>query len=157
MANFKATVTVNCNISVLKGMRKRYFGIAALLSVLVLTGLSSCKSLGKLSAPEDTGLMITRKYVGNFIEFRHTGPETLDGPNIIWIKTTLEGTYGKISGYGKKCDFKPGERLYLRRTYYSPGITAGYWVYTVENDSLVSYRATDFQHDRKIMIEQWFE
>ncbi len=102
-------------------------------------------------------MIITRKYIGDFIEYRHTGPENYDGPNIIWLKTTQEDRYGKISVYGKKCDFAEGDRLYLRRKFYSPGIVAGYWVYLVENDSSVSYRATDLQHDREVLIRTWFD
>jgi hypothetical protein len=129
----------------------------ALLLMFVAT-LASCSSLRKSSSavPEDD-LIMTRKYVGDFIEYRHTGPENYEGPNIIWIKTTLENQYGKISAYGKKCDFEEGDRLYLRRVYYSPGIVSGYWVYILENDAAVSYRATDLQHDREVFIKTWFE
>ena len=120
--------------------------------------IASCNPLRKSSSsvPEDD-LIITRKYVGDFIEYRHTGPENYEGPNIIWVKTTLEGRYGKISAYGKKCDFVAGDRLYLRRVFYSPGIVSGYWVYILENDSSVNYRATDLQHDREVFIKSWFE
>jgi hypothetical protein len=102
-------------------------------------------------------LFISRKYIGNFVDYRHTGPEDANGPNIIWIKTTMESTFGKISAYGKKCDFSVGEKLYLKRSYYAPGGISGYWVYQVENDSSVYYRATDFQHDHKIAVESWFK
>ena len=126
---------------------------------LILMGLTvSCGSLRKTSATiEEDELIITRKYVGDFIEHRQTGPENYDGPNMIWIKTSMEDVYGKISAYGRKCEFAAGDRLYLRRTFYSPGIVSGYWVYTVENDVSVSYRATDLQHDRAVFIKTWFE
>ncbi|MDZ7633345.1 MAG: hypothetical protein U5L72_02445 [Bacteroidales bacterium] len=45
----------------------------------------------------------------------------------------------------------------MRGTFYSPGIVSGYWVYTVENDASVSYRATDLQHDRAVLVKAWFE
>ena len=127
--------------------------------LLILMGLTvSCGSLRKSSATiEEDELIITRKYVGDFIEHRQTGPENYDGPNMIWIKTSMEDVYGKISAYGRKCEFAAGDRLYLRRTFYSPGIVSGYWVYTVENDASVSYRATDLQHDRAVFIKTWFE
>lgn len=126
------------------------------LILLVLT--ASCSSLRKSSpAIGEDELIITRKYVGDFIEHRQTGPENHDGPNLLWIKTTMEETYGKISAYGKKCEFAAGDRLYLRRTFYSPGIVSGYWVYTIENDSSVIYRATDLQHDRRVYIRSWFD
>jgi hypothetical protein len=127
--------------------------------ILILMGLTvSCGSLRKTSATiEEDELIITRKYVGEFIEHRQTGPENYDGPNMIWIKTSMEDVYGKISAYGRKCEFAAGDRLYLRRTFYSPGIVSGYWVYTVENDASVSYRATDLQHDRAVFIKTWFD
>jgi len=127
--------------------------------LLILMGLTvSCGSLRKPSATiEEDELIITRKYVGDFIEHRQTGPENYDGPNMIWIRTSMEDEYGKISAYGRKCEFTAGDRLYLRRTFYSPGIVSGYWVYTVENDASVSYRATDLQHDRAVFIKAWFE
>jgi hypothetical protein len=129
---------------------------ALLLMLVAMT--ASCSTLRKSTPaiPEDD-LIITRKYVGDFIEYRHTGPENYEGPNIIWIKTTMEDQYGKISAYGRKCDFAAGERLYIRQIFYSPGIVSGYWVYVIENDSDVSYRATDLQHDREVFIKTWFE
>ncbi len=128
------------------------------LLLMLLAVAASCSPLRKgSSALPEEDLIITRKYVGDFIEYRHTGPENYEGPNIIWVKTTMESEFGKISAYGKKCDFAPGDRLYLRRVFYSPGIVSGYWVYIIENDSSVSYRATDLQHDREVFIKAWFE
>lgn len=100
--------------------------------------------------------VVTRKYAGEFLDYRHTGPSTSDGPNIIWIKTSLDKTFGKLSAYGKTCDFKRGDKLYLRRIYYSPGDISGYWVYHIENDSSVFYRLSEFQYDRKIFVESLF-
>ncbi|MDX9772388.1 MAG: hypothetical protein RBT02_03085 [Bacteroidales bacterium] len=129
---------------------------ALLLILTVLT--ASCGSLKKASSDiQDGDLVITRRYVGDYIDHRQTGPENYDGPNIIWIKTSMEDRYGIISAYGKKCDFTEGDRLYLRRIFYSPGIVSGYWVYYIENDASVSYRATDLQHDREVYIKSWFE
>ena len=105
---------------------------------------------------EEEELLIIRKFAGTYLDFRHTGPESYGGPNIIWIKTSMEKIYGKISAYGKNCDFSPGDNLYLKRTFYSPGGISGYWIYEIENDSSVSYRATDLQHDKKVFIETWF-
>ncbi|NLE33618.1 MAG: hypothetical protein GX622_00780 [Bacteroidales bacterium] len=129
----------------------------ALLIMLVLVAASCSTQRKSTSSIQEESLMITRKYVGDFIEYRHTGPENYEGPNIIWVKTTMEGQYGKISAYGRKCDFVEGDRLYLRRVFYSPGIVSGYWVYLLENDASVSYRATDLQHDREVFIKEWFE
>jgi hypothetical protein len=129
---------------------------ALLLIFIVL--MASCGSYRRAS-PDITedDLVITRKYIGNYIDHRITGPENYDGPHIIWIKTSMEDDYGIISAYGRRCDFSEGERLYLRRVFYSPGIVTGYWVYYIENDASVSYRATDLQHDREIYIKSWFE
>ena len=102
-------------------------------------------------------LLISRKYVGNFLDYRQTLSKTEIGPNILWIKTSMENVYGKISAYGKKCEFLIGDKLYLKRTYYNPGGISGYWTYQIENDSSVFYRLTDFQHDRKITVESWFK
>ena len=129
-----------------------------LIFLLVLVLSASCSTSKKASSViQEDELIITRKYVGVFKEYRHTGPENYDGPNIIWIKTSMEDVYGKISAYGKKCEFSEGDRLYLRRVFYSPGIVSGYWVYNIENDASVSYRATDLQHDREVYIKNWFE
>jgi hypothetical protein len=100
--------------------------------------------------------LVTRKYVGDYLDYRHTGPSTSDGPNIIWIKTTLDKTFGKLSAYGKSCDFRKGDKLYLRRIFYSPGDVSGYWVYHIENDSSVYYRLSEFQYDKKVFVETLF-
>ena len=124
-----------------------------LLAFLVL--ISGCSTVKESSFPEDQ-LVVLRKYVGDFIEFRHTGIKDGTGPNIIWIKTSQEEKYGKISAYGKNCDFKPGDRLYLRRILFSPGMVSAFWEYYIENDSLISYKATDFQHDKKTSADILF-
>jgi hypothetical protein len=102
-------------------------------------------------------LFLSRKYAGKFIDYRHSGPTTFNGPNIIWIKTSMESTFGKISAYGKKCRFLAGDNLYLKRTFYNPGGISGYWVYQIENDSSVYYRLTDFQYDHKVVLETLFK
>lgn len=105
---------------------------------------------------EEDELFIIRKYVGRFVDYRHTGPDTYNGPNLIWIKTSMENNYGKISAYGKNCKFSVGDNLYVKRLLYNPGGVSGRWIYQIENDSSVYYRLTDFQHDRKVLIETWF-
>lgn len=101
-------------------------------------------------------LLVSRKYIGSYLDYRHTGPDTYNGPNLIWIKTSMDKTYGKISAYGKKCEFSVGNKLYLKRRFYSPGGVSGYWEYQIENDSSVYYKLTDFQYDRKVYVETWF-
>ena len=109
----------------------------------------------QLNSGEDE-LFITRKYVGSFLDYRYTGPETYAGPNIIWIKTSMDNVYGKFSAYGKNCEFSSGDNLYVKRSYYSPGGIIGYWVYQIENDSSIFYRLTDFQHDKQVLVETLF-
>jgi hypothetical protein len=126
--------------------------------ILVIPYILPPRTLKK-PAPDviEDKLFLSRKYAGKFIDFRHTGPTTFNGPHIIWIKTSMESTFGKISAYGKKCVFSTGDNLYLKRTYFNPGGISGYWVYQIENDSSVFYRLTDFQHDQKVAVESWFK
>jgi hypothetical protein len=125
--------------------------------ILVIPYILPPKTLKKPSPDvlEDK-LFLSRKYAGKFIDYRHTGPTTFNGPNIIWIKTSMESKFGKISAYGKKCVFSAGDNLYLKRTFYNPGGVSGYWVYQIENDSSVFYRLTDFQHDQRVAVDTWF-
>jgi hypothetical protein len=122
-----------------------------LLMILVI----SCATTEKSGILPEDEIFVTRKYIGNFIDYRHTVPETFGGPHLIWIKTTMDSTYGKISAYGKKCKFSPGDRIYLRRTYSTPGVF-GYWEYQIENDSSVYYRASEFQYDNKVLVQNWY-
>ena len=126
---------------------------------LLLTAVFTSCSLFRntFRSDDEDELVVSRRYVGNFVDFRITMSEDIAGQNIIWIKTSFESRTGKISAVGKNCDFRKGERLYLRRTLYDPGIGAGYWIYYIENDSGVAYKATDYQHDRKITTEKMFQ
>jgi hypothetical protein len=116
----------------------------------------------KKSAKRNTEIVIedqfllTRKYIGEFLDYRHTGPETSDGPNIIWIKTSMDKTFGKFSAYGRSCEFTIGDNLYIRRIFYSPGDVTGYWIYQIENDSSIFYRLSEFQYDKKVYVETMF-
>ena len=132
-------------------------GMKKLVSLILLSVFASCGIFKQpASLQEEEEIIILRKYIGLYLDYRHTGPEDLAGTNIIWIKTSMENVYGKVSALGRKCEFTAGERLYVRKTLYDPGIGAGYWVYHVENDSSVYYEATEFQHDRKVNIDTWF-
>jgi hypothetical protein len=118
--------------------------------------LASCASV-KQSGSEEDSLVLTRKYVGNFVEYRQHIPEKLGQPYLIWIKTTMDSTYGKISAFGERCDFKPGDRLYIKRNQVSPGPISTYWEYQIESDDKqVVYKLSEFQHDRKNLIGTWF-
>ena len=100
--------------------------------------------------------LITRKYIGNYLDYRHTGPDTYNGSNLIWIKTSMDKTFGKISAYGKTCEFSVGDKLYLRKLYYSAGNVSGYWIYQIENDSSLYYRVSVYQYDKKVPVETMF-
>ena len=127
--------------------------------ILFLAGLFlivSCAPASKTGPGEDS-LLLTRKYVGNFVEYRQHIPEKLGQPYLIWIKTTMDSTYGKISAFSERCDFKPGDRLYIKRNLVSPGPISTYWEYQIESDdNSIVYRLSDFQHDRKNLIGSWF-
>lgn len=129
-------------------------GTTQLLSVPYVLHANTSKKSSLLL--EEDEIIITRKFVGRFVDYRQTGPETNGGPNIIWIKTSMDNTYGKISAYSKKCEFSVGDNLYLKRKYYTPGGVSGYWMYQIENDSSVYYKVSDFQHDNKVLVETWF-
>ena len=123
---------------------------------IILLLLASCASTKQSDIQEDS-LIITRKYVGNFVEYRQHIPEKFGEPFLIWIKTTMDSTYGKISAYSERCDFKPGDRLYIKRIQLSPGPVSTYWEYQIESDdNSVSYKLSEFQHDRKNLIRNWF-
>jgi hypothetical protein len=128
-----------------------------LLFLVSLGVVISCSTSKK--APvlyEEDQLLITRLYLGNFVDYRYTGPEDTGGPHLIWIKTTMDSTYGKISAYGKKCDFSAGDKIFLKRTSYTLGVSE-YWDYQVENDSSVYYKTSDFQYDKKVLVQSWFD
>lgn len=121
----------------------------ALLVFLIL--ITSCVSQKLL--PEDE-LFITKKYVGNFIEYRHTDPVRFGDPHLIWIRTSQDSTYGIISAYSKDCDFNFNDQLFIHRMYYSIGLS-GYWVYMIESNKSY-YRLSKFQYHRKTLIQTWF-
>ena len=118
------------------------------LLLLVLMGMIiSCSTTKKSSSLlQEDQFLITRKYIGNFVDYYHTGPEIVGGNDLIWIKTTIYSTYGKISVYGKKCKFSAGDKIYLKPIYSTPG-NFGNWVYQIENDSSVIYRVSDIRFE----------
>ena len=110
-----------------------------------------------MESEKEREIFITRKYVGSFTDYRYTKPSGIGKPHLVWIKTTQDSVYGKISAYSRKCDFAPGERLYIRGVY--PLIRNGYWDYYIENDQdkKLSYRLTKFQHDKEVIINTCFK
>ena len=116
----------------------------------------SCSPSNKSSSfPKEDELYITRKYVGDFVDYKYTGPVSFGGPHLIYIKTTLDTTYSQITAYSAKCEFSAGDKLYLRRTYSTSGVF-GYWYYQIENDSSIYYKVSEFLDDDKILVQTWF-
>jgi hypothetical protein len=118
--------------------------------------LISCTSEKKsYSHLRNNDLSVTRRYIGNFLDYSHTGPEIFGGVNLIWIRTTQFNSYGKISAYGKDCKFEPGEKIYLKRMYSTPG-PYGNWEYQIENDSSVVYRMSNFRYENNVLVQASF-
>ena len=122
------------------------------LSLVVMSILISC-STTKQSSSDQTAdqLLLTRKYIGDFIEYYHTDPEIVGGKDLIWIKTSLYTTYGRLSAYGKTCEFSVGDRIYLKPTHSIPG-NFGYWEYQVENDASISYKVSEYRFENNVFF-----
>jgi hypothetical protein len=103
----------------------------------------------------DDGVSLTRRYIGNFIDYSHTGPDYCANAHLIWIRTTQFSTFGKLSAYGKDCKFTPGERIYLRRMYSIPNAN-GEWEYQVENDSSTVYLVSKYKYDNNVLVHASF-
>jgi hypothetical protein len=126
------------------------------LLLLTLIAVVSCSTSERSSSSIDEDrLYVTRRYIGEFEDYRHTAPARFGDPHLIWIKTSQDSAFGKISAYSRDCGFNPGDRLYLRRKYVTPGIY-GYWIYQIENDSSVFYRISEYQNDRKVLVQSWY-
>ena len=121
------------------------------LLFLVLMGLLISCSTTRTSSSllQEEQLLITRRYIGNFIDYCHTGPEITGGKDLVWIKTTVYSTYGRISVYGKTCKFSVGDKIYLKPVYATPD-NYGNWLYQIENDSSVVYRVSDYRYENNI-------
>jgi hypothetical protein len=124
--------------------------------LVMLVGIS-CAVTNKSGLLQEDELFVTRKYVGNFVECETKAPAFFGNPHILSITTTLDTLYGKISAYSRKCDFLPGERLYIRRVYQKTDIF-GSWIYQIENDNAnkISYQISEFQNGKKVLAQSWF-
>lgn len=124
------------------------------LLFLVLMGIIiSCSTANKSSSLlKEDQFFITRRYIGNFMDYCHTGPQIVGGTDLIWIKTTVYSTYGKISAYSKTCEFSAGDKIYLKTTNSTAG-NFGDWEYQIENDSSVNYRISDFRFENNIFTQ----
>jgi len=100
---------------------------------VIITLIASCSVTEPVMQEEQ--LMITRKYVGNLLDYRRVEGEGLLDPDVVWLKTTLESNYGKIGIYVKgELELDVNERLYLRRAHSdTPGINQ--WNYFLESNS----------------------
>ena len=123
------------------------------LSFLVLVGvIISCSTTKKSSLLlQEDQFFITRKYIGNFLDYCHTGPEIVGSDDLIWIRTTIYSTFGRISAYGKTCHFSVGDKIYLKPTSSTPG-KYGYWEYQIENDSSVIYKVSEFRFENNAFV-----
>ena len=126
-----------------------------ILSFLIGLIISCSTTRQSSSLLKEDELFITRKYVGNFIDYCHSAPESLGSPHKIRIITTLDSIYVNISAYSKKCKFSPGDKIYLSRKFYSAGLF-GNWIYQIENDFSVHYRISEFQCDDKLLVQTWY-
>ena len=123
-----------------------------LLYFVLLGVIVSCNTTKKTSSNllEDE-LLISRKYIGNFIDYYHTGPEIVGGKDLIWIKTTVFNSFGKISVYGRTCSFSVGDKIYMKPVYTTPG-NYGYWEFEVENDSSINYRVSEYRFENNVFL-----
>jgi hypothetical protein len=118
--------------------------------------LFSCTSEKKsYSYLRNTNLSVSRRYIGNYLDFRHTGPEVFGGTNLIWIRTTQFNSFGKISAFGKECKFEAGEKIYIKRMYSAPG-PFGNWEYQIENDSSDVYRLSNYRYENNVLVQASF-
>ena len=127
-----------------------------ILFLMLIPLFISCTSEKKsYSLLRNNNLAVTRRYIGNFLDFRHTGPEIFGGTNLLWIRTTQFNSFGKISAYGKDCKFEPGEKIYIKRMYSTPG-PFGNWEYQIENDSSDVYRLSNFRYENNVLVQATF-
>lgn len=132
-----------------------HFYRSGILFLFISLLIAGCSTSRRTPQPREGEIVSSRRYIGNFIDYSHTGPEILGGPNLIWIKTTLFNSFGKLSAYGKDCNFTAGERLYLRRLYSTPS-TYGHWEYQVEDDSSTCYRVSEYRYENNVLVRAWF-
>lgn len=118
--------------------------------LLMLSGIS-CATTERSGLSSQDEMVVTRKYVGNFVNYSHTSASSLVGPHILLIKTSQDSVYGNIPICSRRCKFEPGERLYVKRGY-QPNGRSGYWVYQIENEKgkNIRYRLSDLEYGLKL-------
>lgn len=127
-----------------------------LLFLFFIVVIISCSRFTQNSSSvKEDELYITRRYIGDFLDFKKSSPESFGDPSLVWIKTTKDSVYSNISVYSGKCEFSIGDKLYLKKNYVPSG-GFGYWFYQVENDSSVYYQIKEFIDDNKVLVQNWF-
>lgn len=120
------------------------------LFLILLFLAFSCSPVKKSSSLlQEEQFTISRRYIGNFLGYSHTGAQIVGGKDLIWIKTTVYNTFGKISAFGKTCDFNVGDKIYLKPTNATPWKFDD-WEYQIENDASVGYKVSDFRFENNI-------
>lgn len=130
---------------------KRY-AIFVLLGVIVSCSITRNPS----SSLKEDELIYTRRFIGSFVDFRSANPDSSGGTNFIWIRTTFHDNYEQLSVYAKDCGFSPGDNIYLRSTYLTNG-SFGNWEYHIENESLVSYKVSEYRAGGKVLVQNVFK
>jgi hypothetical protein len=120
------------------------------LLLILLPLIVSCSTAKKSSSlAQEEQFVISRRYIGNFIGYSHTGAHIVGGKDLIWIKTTVYNTFGKISAYGRTCDFNVGDKIYLKPTNVTQWKFDD-WEYQIENDSSVNYKVSEFRFENNV-------
>lgn len=114
----------------------------------------SCSTARKAGLTENDDIVVSRKYIGNYVGFKYSDPRDFGWPNTLIVKTSLDSLYGRIIIYSHKCDFRPGEQLFIRKIFEVPG-EGGYWTYHLENENSTSYKLTEFQTGNKALAESF--
>ncbi len=97
-------------------------------------------------------LSVTRRYIGNFLDYSHTGPEVFGG-FILSGSGQLSLTHmGKFRHMVKTANSIPGDKIYLKRMYSTPG-PYGNWEYQIENDSSVVYRMSNYRYENNVLVQ----
>lgn len=124
--------------------------------VLLLILCISCATTEKSGLLSEDELLVTRKYVGKFMYYKYTDPSSYGWPNTVWIETTQDSVFHRISVYSQRCEFEPGERLYIRRAYQISDVY-GYWTYQIENDkeNKICYKLSEFQESNRGLTQSF--
>jgi hypothetical protein len=130
---------------------------ALVVASMVVLIVISCRATKTSQAFPEDEFFVTRKYIGNFVEYSTSAPYYHGGPHVISLTTTQDSLYGRISAFSRDCKFVPGERLYIRRVYKTHGVF-GNWKYQIENDNekRISYQIKEFQYGGKLLEQSWF-